>query len=99
MLAGEDVPSTAHIRSQLINIAHSIYYLTRDVLIPEISDDELIRRAFSESVILQVDASHPESFLFKLFDQVAADEPTSSAYQRFLTNNIFHVYLRGLLVI
>src|ERR1019366_2118889 len=94
MLPGEDVPGTAHIRGQLINFVHSIYCITSDVLIPEISDDEFIRWALSEFVVLHVDASYPKAFRFQSFDQVAADEPTSTTYQRFLAYNILHVYLR-----
>ncbi len=90
MLACEDVSSSAHICCQLINIVHSIYYVTSEVLIPEISDDELVRRAVCEFVILQVDASHPEALHLKLFDQVAADEPASTAYEYVLADNILH---------
>jgi len=82
ILAGKEIACAAHIRGKLIDFVKSaIYYGTYEVRVTEISDDEVTGFGIGMLMQLDIHASYPHAFASQTLDQMAANEPTRSAYK------------------
>ncbi len=61
VFAGEYVSCASHVRRELIYFVDSLDHITRDPLVPEIADDEFIRRRLGKLMPFEVDSANPNS--------------------------------------
>lgn len=78
LFAGENIPRAAHVGGKLINLIETaIYSAGNEILVAQVADTEVIGPGLGVFVELQVNAAHPETFIFKAIDKVPTDESAS----------------------
>jgi hypothetical protein len=77
MLSGEYLAGAAHVRSELIDLAElTVYHLTTQHRITQISNHKVIRLRFGKWISLQINTADPEAFALEALDQVSTDKAT-----------------------
>jgi hypothetical protein len=70
-----------HIGGELIYVRELVLFenVITFILLPKVSDHELVCRRGTELGFLEVDSTNPEAFVLQTFDEVPADETAGAA--------------------
>jgi hypothetical protein len=91
VLASKDETRSAHVGSKLVYfIELPIENATAVLLLPEISQHEIIRLGFTEAGELEIHPADPESFSLQSFNQMRTNEPAGTANKSSLQSRSPH---------
>ena len=75
-----EVAGTTHVRSELVYLIKVLVESSAtELLVPQVTLDEIVGSSVPEPRELEVYAPHPEAVALQASNQMAADKPTGSA--------------------